>query len=149
MTPDHESTAERGRRLVRTELQERGVSATVSREGHLTLLVISSPVDGHRIRLRVKTRTSGTWQGSIRDADPDPTPSHPPTYWIFVELERGGRPGFFVVPDPWMRRDIFEAHQRYLRRHGGVRAVAADSTHHAIEPKRILQWRERWDLLDI
>ena len=149
MAPDNESTAERGRRLVTAELQERGVATTVLRRGNLVLLEIRSPSDGRHIHLRVKTRTSGTWQGSIRDADASSRAPDPGTFWIFVEVERGGRPGFFIVPDQWMRKDIYEAHQKYLRRHGGVRAVTADSTHHAIEPRRILQWRDRWDLLGI
>lgn len=149
MPSDTESTADRGRRLVRAELQERGVATTVLRNGNLVLLEIRSPTDGRRIHLRVKTRTSGTWQGSIRDGDAEPRPPQPDTYWVFVELESGGRPGFFIVPDQWMRKDIYEAHRKYLRRHGGVRAVTADSTHHAIEPKRVLQWRDRWDLLGV
>ena len=149
MASDTESTAERGRRLVIVELQQRGVTTTVLRRGNLILLEIRSPDDGRRIQLRVKTRTSGTWQGSIRDADADPPAPHPDLYWIFVEVESGGRPGFFIVPDQWMRRDIHQAHQKYLQRHGGVRAVTADSTHHAIEARRILQWRDRWDLLGI
>ena len=142
MASDNQSTAERGRRLVAQELGRRGVTPTEIRRGNLTLVEMRSPSDNRRIHLRVKTRTAGTWQGSIRDA-------HPDLYWVLVEIESGSQPGFFIVPDQWMRRDIHEAHQKYLRRHGGTRAITADSTHHAIEPRRVLQWRSRWDLLGL
>ncbi|MBA4159680.1 MAG: hypothetical protein H0X65_19720 [Gemmatimonadetes bacterium] len=47
------------------------------------------------------------------------------------------------------RRNIHEAHQEYLHRHGGRRAVTQDSDHHAIQPHRVRAWRDRWDLLDL
>jgi hypothetical protein len=119
------------------------------RQGNLIFLEIRSPIDGRRIHLRVKTRTSGTWQGSIRDADEDARPPHPSAYWIFVEVENGSPPGFFIVPDGWMSKNINDVHQAYLRRHKGIRPVTANSPHHAIEPRRILEWRDRWDLLGI
>lgn len=147
MIPDTLSTAERGRHVVTQELQDRGLSVTELRRGNLSLLEVRRPGESRRVHIRVKTRTSGTWQGSIRDGDPDPPAPRPDSYWIFVELEKGSRPGFFIVPDQWMRRNIYEAHQKYLARHGGARAVTADSTHHAIEPRRIMQWRNRWDLI--
>jgi hypothetical protein len=146
---DNQSTAERGRRAVSQELERRGVTTSEVRRGNLSLLEIRRPSDRQRVHLRVKTRTSGSWQGSIRDADPDPPAPHPDTYWVFVELEDPRRPGFFIVPDQWMRKDIHEAHQKYLQRHGGTRAESADSLHHSIEPKRILQWRNRWDLIGV
>lgn len=127
----------------------RGVAASERRQGNLTLLETCRPDDGRRLLLRVKTRTSGTWQGSVRDGDPSPGMASPEVFWVFVGIERGGPPGFFIVPDQWMRRDIYEAHQKYLNRHGRIRAITSDSTHHAIERKRILQWQDRWELLGI
>lgn len=149
MAPDNQDTARKGRCCVKKELWERGVRVEEMRQGNLVLLAMSSPVDGRPIKLRVKTRTAGSWQGSIRDADETGRLSDPDTYWVFVKLEIQGRPGFFIVPDPWMRRDIHDAHQNYLENHGGIRPDTPDSTHHAIKPGRISQWRDRWDLLGL
>lgn len=149
MIPDTQSTAEKGRRAVADALRDRGAEVGELRRGNLHLLEIRHPRTGGRVQLRVKTRTSGTWQGSIREADPDPAPSLPEAFWVFADLEDVQRPQFFIVPDAWMRQDIHREHHAYLNRHGGERAITKDSTHHAIQPRRLLQWRDRWDLLGL
>jgi hypothetical protein len=103
---DVQSTAEKGRRVVADALRARGADVTELRQGNLHLFEIRHPGTGQRLHLRVKTRTAGTWQGSIRDADPDPAPSRPERFWMFVDLEDPSRPRFFIVPDTWMRKDI-------------------------------------------
>jgi hypothetical protein len=97
----------------------------------------------------LKTRSSGTWQGSTTDGDLDKADSN--TFWIFVDLSDSAisQVDFYVVPDRWMRQNIAEYHAAYLARHGGRRAIAQDSTHHAIHAERISAWRNRWDLLGI
>ena len=72
------------------------------------------------------------------------------TFWVFVDL--GGpdaAPRYWIVPDWWIRNDIAEAHQAYLDRHGGRRARNPDSTHHAIDEKRLADWQGKWDILGI
>ena len=142
------STADRGRMLAATEIARRGGTVTEVRDGRIRLLRVLGPGDHPPVHVRVKTRTGGTWQGSTRDADENPAPPAVPTFWCFVDLSTP-RPAFYVVPDEWMRRDIFVDHQRYLRRHGGTRAESPDSEHHAIELPRITMWRDRWDLLGL
>lgn len=86
MTTDSIGTAELGRRLAADALRDRGFQVTEHRSANLVLLEARHPADGRRFRVRVKTRTAGTWQGSIRDGDPDPTPTRPATFWLFVDL---------------------------------------------------------------
>jgi hypothetical protein len=149
MPSDTKGIAEQGRRAVAEELKRRGANIRETRRGNVSLLEVRSPTPRSRRLIRVKTRTSGTWQGSTTDADPAASPTVPETYWVFVDLEHASAPVFFIVPDQWMRRDIHEDHERYLARHGGQRAVAKDSTHHAIEFERIAEWHNRWDLLGL
>ena len=149
MATDHQTTAEKGRRLAARELRDRGATVSELRQGNRVVLEARNPRNGEVFHLRVKTRTAGTWQGSTRDGDPDPAPREPAAFWIFVDLQDAEHPGFYVAPDDWTRRDIHRAHQQYLSRHGGERAIAKDSDHHAIEPRRVLQWRGRWDLLGL
>jgi hypothetical protein len=61
-------------------------------------------------------------------------------FWAFVDL--GGdraAPRYWLVPDWWIRNDIYKTHQEYLGRHGGRRARPPDSTHHGIEEKRLAE----------
>jgi hypothetical protein len=146
MTQDNHSVAEMGRAAVTGAIERRGARVKEIRQGNLVFLEATRPGAAERIRFRVKTRTGGTWQGSIRDGDPDPAPAIPPTFWVFVDLKNPRTPDFYIAPDDWVRRDIHAAHQVYLDRHGGERAFSKDSTHHAIQLRRIVQWRNRWDL---
>jgi hypothetical protein len=149
MAADDQNVALQGRTLVMDEIERRGARANLVRNRHLVLLEVTRPGAAERVLVRVKTRTGGTWQGSIRDGDPDPAPHIPATFWAFVDLTDPRSPAFYIAPDDWVRRDIHAAHQEYLGRHGGERAISKDSTHHAIQLPRILQWRDRWDLIGL
>jgi hypothetical protein len=53
------------------------------------------------------------------------------------------------VPEWWIRNDISEKHDDYLRSRGGMRPVNLDSDHHAIGTERVAQWLDRWDQLRV
>ena len=61
----------------------------------------------------------------------------------------GKGPQYWIVPDWWMRNDIFEAHKHYLDMHGGKRARNPQSTHHAIKTERLEQWKDKWETMGI
>jgi hypothetical protein len=70
-------------------------------------------------------------------------------YEIFRLGAYKAAPRYWIVPDWWMRNDIYRVHQEYLGRHGGRRAKTPDSTHHAIEEKRLSEWQGKWEILGI
>jgi hypothetical protein len=71
-------------------------------------------------------------------------------FWVFVDLgEPNVVPRYWIVPDWWIRNNIYKAHQEYLSKHGGRRARNPDSKHHAIEEKRLSEWQGKWDILGI
>jgi hypothetical protein len=115
-------------------------------EGRLRLLE-GVRTGGRRVHVRPKAKTGGSWQAPASNGTPAPKKPPVPTFWAFVDLGTTP-PATFVAPDDWVRRDIYDAHQAYLRRHGGHRAVNDKSDHHSIEVERIEQWRGRWDVLD-
>ncbi len=81
---------------------------------------------------------------------PPESPLDETDFWVFVDLgDLDVSPRYWVVPDWWMRNDIYEAHQAYLASHGGNRARNPDSTHHAIDERRLEAWEARWDVLGI
>ena len=71
-------------------------------------------------------------------------------FWVFVDLgSMDAHPRYWVVPDWWLKNDIYTAHRAYLRKHGGQRARNPDSTHHAIDESRLREWQGRWEILGI
>jgi len=48
-----------------------------------------------------------------------------------------------------MENDIHTAHSKYLKGFGGHRAKNDASTHHAIQVSRVVEWKDRWDVLGI
>jgi len=104
--------------------------------------------DNRQFEVIVKVRRSGDWQGSTNDGDPAKALPH--VFWIFVDLRVGvDAPRYFIAPDAWVRADIQTDHAAYLSSHGGRRAEKDSSTHHAIEPWRVAEWADRWDLLNL
>ncbi len=71
-------------------------------------------------------------------------------FWVFVDLgDTNTSPRYWIVPEWWIKDDIYKAHQAYLSKHGGIRARNPDSTHHSIDDRRLEQRKDRWDILGI
>ena len=71
-------------------------------------------------------------------------------FWIFVDLlKENDPPEYYIVPTWWMRNNIHNTHKAYLKKRFGRRAKALESKHHAVDAKRLLEWKNRWDLLNI
>lgn len=134
------NTAQQGMDLLAAELRSRGFPSEQVEGSRRNELLVRRSRHGV-VRVRVKTRTSGTWQGTTNDADATSEPNED-RFVVFVDLANGA-PGFYVVPEWWHQQDVHRELVEYLARHPGPRS----STHHAIPVTRIEQWHERWDLL--
>lgn len=141
--------ARAGEHYVTAEIHRRGGYAACFGGNMPDIDVLASNGDQTRaVTIQVKTKTAGTWQTrTTRGMSRDPEDS-PVRFWVLVDL-RTEPPGFYVIPEWWMQNDIFTAHQAYIGRHGGKRKTSTDSTHHAIQERRVQEWRDRWDLLGI
>jgi hypothetical protein len=137
-----------GRELVEIELLKRGATSVKMCGTRLKYISIVSKKNKD-INLRIKVKRKGSWQTTIDEADGSVI-SHTGDikfdFWIFVEM--GDEPNFWVVPDNWIRHDIFIEHKKYLEKHNGHRPKNDDSNHHSIEEYRINNWEDRWDLLE-
>ncbi|HEV2437718.1 MAG TPA: hypothetical protein VG077_17120 [Verrucomicrobiae bacterium] len=112
------------------------------------------PKQSRTVHIQVKTKRGGrTWHASIRDGQQTLPPSKPldeTVFWVFVDLgEIDAAPRFWIVPEWWIRNDIYATHQAYLDRHGGARARSHDSTHHAIDESRLSEWHGKWEIMGI
>jgi hypothetical protein len=77
-------------------------------------------------------------------------PADETNFWVFVDLgDLDASPRYWVVPDWWIRDNIYKTHKTYLDSHGGKRARNPDSTHHSINESRLEEWQEQWDILGI
>jgi hypothetical protein len=106
------------------------------------------------IHIQVKTKRGGrSWHSSIvgsKPMEPPVTPLDGTDFWVFVDLgDLDTSPRYWVVPDWWIRNDIYKTHKAYLDSHGGKRARNPDSKHHAIDERRLKEWQTRWDILGI
>ena len=140
---------------VAAEINRRGGNA-VTFAGNIAdidLLAMNS-LNTRRISIQVKTKGPGSamWQTSSakgRAAGDVPDDEREGRFWVLVDL-MPDHPGFYVMPDWWVRDDIDRANQEMLaRQRGGVRRDTPDSTHHTITIARVAQWKDAWATLGI
>jgi hypothetical protein len=141
-------TARRGIAAAIAELEQRGarVDRATSLRSANTLRVVAP--DGKPAEVYVKTRASGTWQTDTRKGSPSDERRDERRFWLFVDLTADPS-AFYLVPAWWVENDIYEIYQRDLARFGGSRPRSPHSTHHGIKEERIVQWRDRWDILGL
>lgn len=141
----HQTVNARAREEAAAQLERRGLESVRSARDLNRAVLKAEGQRGKTLTFVVKAKTSGTWQGTTNDGDPEKSRSD--VFWVFVDL--GARPTteFFVVPDQWIRQDIQKNHSEYLAKHGGRRAMRTNTTHHAIQPWRVQKWKDRWDLV--
>lgn len=141
-----------GEYFVVAELNKRGAYAVPFAGNMPKIDIIACNSDESRtVYIQVKTKRGGkTWHSSIVGSQLM-VPNHEETsFWVFVDLRGPNEhPQFWVVPDWWIKNDIFKAHQDYLNRHGGKRPGNPDSIDHAIDEKRLAEWQGRWEILGI
>jgi len=148
----NQQVARAGEHFVVAELNKRGAFA-VSFAGNMPKidLIACNQDEIRTIHIQVKTKRGGrTWHSSIVGSKPMEPPADETNFWIFVDLgDLNASPRYWVVPNWWIRNDIYKAHKAYLDSHGGKRARSQDSTHHAIDESRLTEWQGRWDILGI
>jgi len=141
-----------GEHFVAAELHRRGAYAVTFSGNMPNIDVLASDAEhGRQAAIQVKTKTSGTWhtsteRGAVRtEADADNR------FWVLVDIGRDPAPppAYFIVPEWWIRNHIHERYQAYLASHGGQRPRNPRSTHFAIKPRDVEQWRDRWELLPV
>jgi len=148
----NQQVARAGEHFVVAELNKRGAFAVTFAGNMPKIDLIACNQDQSRtIHIQVKTKRGGrTWHSSIVGSKPMNPPADETNFWVFVDLgDLNASPRYWVVPDWWIRDNIYRTHKAYLDSHGGKRARNPDSTHHAIDESRLKEWQGRWDILGI
>ncbi len=141
-----------GEYFVVAELNKRGAYAVAFAGNMPKIDIIAGNSDESRtVYIQVKTKRGGkTWHSSILGSRPMLPKSGELNFCVFVDLGNfDEHPRFWIVPDWWIKDDIFKSHQDYLKKHGGKRPGNPDSTHHAIDGKRLSIWEGQWGSLGI
>lgn len=139
---------ERGLAAVVDEVTRRGGQAQVQQAERKREVVVTGPAAEGEARLLVRTRTAGDWQARASDGEPRAAEEHPTAFWVLVHLGPGSA-RCYVMPEWWIRNDIYEKHEDYLRLQGRSRAMSGESAPHAIRTERVAQWLGRWDQLPV
>ncbi|HYA13232.1 MAG TPA: hypothetical protein VEF33_02725 [Syntrophales bacterium] len=147
----NQQTARAGEYYVAAELNRRGAYAVTFAGNMPKTDILASDCNQNRtVSIQVKSRRTGTWQCSIKDGGKCAMKDNETAFWIFVDLSKGkDPPDYYIVPDCWIRNNIYETRSAYLKKRFGKRAVTLDSPHHAIDHRRLVQWKNRWDILGI
>jgi hypothetical protein len=147
--PTPQQVGRAGEHFVAAELHRRGAFAVTFAGNMPGIDVLATNVDQTRtVAIQVKSKTTGTWHSqTTRGRDRAPLDDEL-RFWIFVDLGESP-PGYYIVPESWIERDIHEEHERFLARHGGARPRTPKSTHHGIAVGRVAQWRDNWDALGV
>ncbi len=149
MKPTADQNTRAGEYFVLAELHRRGAYAFPFPRNKPRVDFIAWNLDLTKaVSIQVKTRGSGTWQVSAKSGRPSRPNPNETVFWIFVDLTTK-TPTYYVVPEWWIRNDIYHHHEAYLRKHGGKRKTGSTSQHHKIEVKRIAQWKNKWHLLGV
>jgi hypothetical protein len=146
-----QQTARAGEHYVAAELNRRGAYAVTFAGNMPKIDLIASNLDQSRlVNIQVKAKRTGTWQTSIEEGKRCGKPRGPEiSFWILVAISVKEYPEFWIIPEWWIRNNIYKTHQAYLKKHDGRRKYGSESKHHSIDEKRIKQWKERWDILGI
>jgi Holliday junction resolvase-like predicted endonuclease len=145
----NQMTGRAGEYFVAAELNRKGAYAVTFAGNMPGVDIAASNVTRTRtVFIQVKTRRAGTWQTTIDKGKLAKKKDDETHFWVFVNLEPK-LPEYYIVPEWWIQRDIYNTHHAYLKKHGGKRAHNSKSKHHSIKSSRIEKWKDRWGELGI
>ena len=147
----NQQTGQAGENFVAAELNRRGAYAVTFSGNMPNIDIIASNLEQTKTaNIQVKTKRKGDWQTTTKLGKKQNRRPKETNFWVFVDLKDLDQlPDYYVVPDWWIRNDIYERHQEYIKRYKGKRKINPASTHHSINNRRIEKWKNRWDILKI
>jgi len=155
---DHVPTQQAGEYLVAAELARAGAVCATFAANVRHFDIIASGPNGY-IPVQVKAKRRGSWQLDLRDfaevsiidsrqvinaLKPEPIEG---LVYVFVGLKSYGSDDFYVIGWSALCDLVVEHHRAWLAAHGGRRPKNPESTHTALKPEQLEEWRNRWDLI--
>lgn len=131
-----------GEYFVVAELNKRGAFAVPFAGNMPKIDVIACNSDQVRtVYIQVKTKRGGkTWHSSIVGSKPMSPKDDESNFWVFVDVgDTNTAPRYWIVPEWWIKDNIYRTHQEYLNKHGEKRTRNPNSTHRLIDESRLKQ----------
>ncbi len=114
----NQQVARAGEYFVVAELNKRGAFA-VPFAGNMPRIdiIACNSEECRTIHIQVKTKRGGkNWHSSIVGSQPTAPKDDEHNFWVFVDLgDVQTSPRYWIVPEWWIRDDIYQAHQAYLK----------------------------------
>lgn len=155
-------TKQAGEYLVAAELSRRGFIATTFTGNVPHYDIVAVDESGGHALVQVKAISASSWQfnvdkfaeikfqGRQQQVGRLVRAPYPDLVCVLVQLTpagSGAKDRFFVLPWRELCRIVAGGHRKYLRKHGGIRPRKPESLHTALDPRQILNWEDRWDVL--
>lgn len=157
---DTQTTGQVGEYLVAAELCRLGyIATTFTRNVPLfDILAIKDNKKAHPIQ--VKTISGSTWQfdakkfldisitGNVQTVVGKKKLENPELLLFMVRLVELGKDEFYLLRIKDLQEMIFQDYTAYLKKQGGTRPKAPQSTHTAVPVKALKPYLNNWGLLD-
>lgn len=101
-------------------------------------------VNSKKIKTFYNSKRKGDWQLSLNFSENSDPFIRDGVFWILIDL---GKNTFFVMPNKWLARNIYDTHEEYKQSHGGERPKNKKSLHHKKSQQEIKQWEEAWNII--
>lgn len=105
---------------------------------------VECSIQGKKKIIFYNSKTKGDWQLSLNHSEDCDPYSKNNKFWILIDTSANK---FFVTPERWLAKNMFDVHEIYKQNHGGKRPVNNDSKHHSKSENEIKQWEEAWDIV--
>ncbi len=105
---------------------------------------IKCSIEGNKKIIYYNSKTKGDWQVNLNHSeDCDPSEKNN-KFWILIDVKNNR---YFVTPERWLAKNIYDNFEKYKQKHGGTRPVNNESKHHKIPEYEVKQWEEAWEII--
>jgi len=152
-------TKQTGEYLVSAELCRRGLIATTFTGNAPEFDILAINKKGKTVSIQVKTIKASSWQFNARNfvnieiengvqrVTGKTKLPYPDLLAVFVRLIDQGQDEFYIFKWKDLQTIISRGYRRFLSKKEGIRPKNLESTHTAILPKDLNQFRDNWGLI--
>lgn len=101
-------------------------------------------VSGKKKIIYYNSKTKGDWQLNLNHSENCDRWEENDKYWVLIDVTQER---YFVAPERWLAKNIYDEFEKYKINHGGVRPLNNESKHHKKSECEIKEWEEAWEII--
>lgn len=105
---------------------------------------VECSVGGEKIIVYYNSKTKGDWQLNLNYSENCDPYEENNKYWILIDIAKHR---YYVTPERWLARNMYDEFEEYKIKHGGVRPLNDDSKHHKKSEREIKEWEDAWGII--